>query len=46
MYTNLTWQDVSFTVATLRNILNDKHKTAKNAEADLSDTGEEDKKVF
>ena len=25
MYTNLTCQDVSFTVATLSNILNDKH---------------------
>ena len=24
MYTNLTWQDVSFTVATLSNIFNDK----------------------
>ena len=46
MYTHLTYQDVSFTVATLRNILNDKHNTAKNAKTDLSDTGKEDKKVI
>ena len=29
MYTNLTCQDVSFTVATLSNILNDKHTPQK-----------------
>ena len=49
MYTNLTCQGVSFTVATLSNILNDKHtpqKMQKPIETDLLVTGEEDKKVF
>ena len=44
MYTNLTCQDVSFTVATLSNILNDKHIPQKNAKTAWSDTGEENKK--
>ena len=32
MYTNLTWQDMSFTVTTLSNILNDKHIPQKMQE--------------
>ena len=46
MYTNLTCQDASFTIATLSNILNDKHIPQKIQKNDLSDTEEDKKNVL